>query len=246
MSKYHADNIVALIDLTSLNDDDTPEHIAQFVTKAKNSAGSVAAVCIYPHLIKAARKGLEDAGISGVNIATVVNFPDAQDSPADVVKQTKQAISDGAQEIDVVLPYHALLDGNEHEAHQLLAAVCKETHSHGLLVKVILETGALESKENIIRASEIAIDAGADFLKTSTGKIDVGATLEAADAMLETISAKKAADKVGIKISGGVRSEKDAQDYLELIESRMGDQWVNAKHVRIGASSLLDQLLSNN
>ncbi|MBV7435163.1 deoxyribose-phosphate aldolase [Cardiobacteriaceae bacterium TAE3-ERU3] len=246
MSTFNAQQIVALIDLTSLNETDTPADIHKLCSKASNSAGTVAAVCVYPHLIKAAREGLEKANISGVAIATVVNFPHGRDSVEKTVHETRKAIEHGADEIDVVLPYEAMMKGDEQHASELLTAVCQEAHAHKRLVKVILETGALETEENIIRACELSIEAGTDFLKTSTGKIKVGATPEAVDLMIESINAEHVTREVGIKISGGVRTQADAQNYLELIESRMSDSWINPQHVRIGASSLLDELLQNN
>lgn len=246
MSTFSAKAIVPLVDLTSLNETDTPADIYKLCSKAQNSAGKVAAVCVYSHLIQAAREGLDQANVSDVAIATVVNFPHGRDSIEEVVRETQKAIEHGADEIDVVLPYEAMMNGDEQHASELLSAVCREAHAQNRLVKVILETGALESEKNIIRACEISIEAGTDFLKTSTGKISVGATPEAVDLMIEAINAEHVSREVGIKISGGVRTQADAQNYLELIESRMSDGWINPQHVRIGASSLLDELLQNN
>lgn len=241
--RYTAKDIVPLIDLTSLNDNDTAQDIASLCAKASTAQGTVAAVCVYPRLITAAAESLKQAGAESVAIATVVNFPHGDSSIEDVERETRDALADGATEIDVVLPYRALIAGDEAHAAELLKTVCEISHQAGALVKVILETGALESEKNIIRACEIAIEAGADFLKTSTGKIEVGATPEAVDLMIEVISAEHVTREVGIKISGGVRTQADADTYLDLIASRMNDGWITPEYVRIGASSLLDELL---
>lgn len=245
MTTFQSQDIIPLLDLTSLNHGDSEFDIQKLCKKAATAQGHVAAVCIYPHLVPVAHRALHEAGLDDIAVATVVNFPHGRDSEHKVISETNHALDHGATEIDVVMPYEALLQGDEETPASLLKAVCEATHQRGGLVKVILETGALQTEEYIILACEIAIAAGADFLKTSTGKIDIGATPEAVDLMIEAVNAEHVSRQVGIKISGGVRTKADAQSYLELIESRMQKAWITPDHVRIGASSLLDELLNN-
>lgn len=229
--------LVGLLDLTSLNDSDTDESVRALCTKAQTPLGDVAAVCVYPQFVATAKAMLP----AHIAVATVVNFPTGDEAIETVLAQTQQALQDGANEIDVVLPYRAVQAGNVVVAKNLLNAVIETSHAHRALVKVILETGAL-SVDEIHLAAQIAIDAGADFLKTSTGKIAVGATPEAAQIMLDTIRAS--GKNVGIKLSGGVREAKQAQDYAVQIATVLGHDWVHAQHVRIGASALLDALVN--
>ncbi|UJF24402.1 deoxyribose-phosphate aldolase [Suttonella sp. R2A3] len=243
MNTVAAKDIIPLLDLTSLNDSDNESSTRALCKKAVTAHGHVAAVCVYPQWVSCAREALAEFGATDIELATVVNFPQGNDDQATVLAQTKRALDDGATEIDVVIPYQALIDGDEESPAALLKAVCELTHQRGALVKVILETGALESEKFILLAAGIAVDAGADFLKTSTGKIATGATVEAVDLLVETISAKGVADHVGIKVSGGVRSKADADAYLDLIIDHLGKDWLSAAHFRFGASSLLDDLL---
>lgn len=244
MHQYHASDIIPLLDLTSLQDDDSAASIEQFCRRAHNRLGSVAAVCVYPAFIQAAQAGLDSIGHSDIAIATVVNFPDGDSDIDNVVHATTQALNDGATEIDVVIPYRHIINGDNAHPQALLKAVSDSAHRQNALVKVILETGALTPAQ-ISQAAAIAIDSGADFLKTSTGKIATGATPAAVSNMLAAIQAAAAQDRVGIKISGGVRSFDDACTYLDLIQQHMGAAWLTPAHVRIGASSLLDALLND-
>ena len=218
--------ILSLLDLTSLNDDDTPAVIDALCRNATQAIGKVAAVCVYPPFVAQSRARLPES--SGINVATVVNFPTGDEPLADVLAQTQQALADGANEIDLVFPYKALQQGN---------AAAGEAGS----LKVILETGALSPAE-IAQAAQIAIAAGADFLKTSTGKIAHGASLEASAILLDQIAQAK--QPVGLKISGGVRDIATAEAYIAQAAAKMGADWVQPENFRIGASSLLKELIS--
>jgi deoxyribose-phosphate aldolase len=230
--------IYSLIDLTSLNFNDTEATITQLCQQATSTLGHVAAVCIYPKFIPLAKKLLTN---SDVKIATVVNFPEGSQSLATVVGDIQKAIKLGAQEIDVVMPYQEYLAKKYAEVKNFIHA-CKNACGEDVLLKVILETGALQQAAIISQASKDVILAGADFIKTSTGKINIGATLEAAEAMLTTIHDLKLNRAVGFKTSGGVRTIEQAKNYLMLAESIMGKNWISPQTFRIGASQLVKEL----
>lgn len=177
------------MDLTTLNDDDTDDKVIALCHKAKTPAGNTAAICIYPRFIPIARKTLNDMDCEDIRIATVTNFPHGNDDIAIAILETRAAVAYGADEVDVVFPYRALMEGNETVGFELVKA-CKEACGEDVILKVIIESGALQDPALIRTASEIAIDAGADFIKTSTGKIAVNATLEAAEIMMTVISEK--------------------------------------------------------
>ncbi len=229
--------ILSLIDLTSLGDADTAEMIALLCNKAISPLGHVAAVCIYPQFVKQAVSFFQN---KPVKIATVANFPQANHSWQQVKTVIEQAIGDGADEIDVVFPYPQFLAGEKEAAFQFIDD-CK-TLCGDVTLKVILETGALQDSRLISEVSHGVIAAGADFLKTSTGKIPVGATLEAARVMLQAMASM--GRHVGFKASGGVRTAEQASSYIMLAEEVMGDGWVTPQCFRIGASQLVDELLS--
>jgi deoxyribose-phosphate aldolase len=237
LSKQEAQRILSFIDLTSLGESDTKEKIAALCEKAVTTAGPVAAVCVYPQFVMQASLALVG---TPVKIATVVNFPHATDSLDAVCFSIRKAMQDGAHEIDVVFPYPLFLSGKKFAARDFIR-VCKEQCGERVLLKVILETGALQNPEVIAEVSRESIEAGADFLKTSTGKIPVGATIEAAQVMLDEI--KKENRSVGLKISGGVRTVEQAEQYIGLAEKMMGAEWVIPSHFRIGASQLVDEIL---
>lgn len=231
--------ILSLLDLTSLNEDDTPAVIDALCGNATQSIGKVAAVCVYPQFVAQSRARLPENG--GINVATVVNFPTGNDPLADVLAQTQQALADGANEIDLVFPYKALQQGNAAAGEEMCSQIATLVHQHSGSLKVILETGALSPAE-IAQAAQIAIAAGADFLKTSTGKIAHGASLEASAILLDQIAQAK--QPVGLKISGGVRDIATAQAYIAQAAAKMGEDWVQPENFRIGASSLLKELIS--
>lgn len=229
-----------LMDLTTLNDNDTDASVIALCQQAKTAAGSTAAVCVYPRFVPIARKTLRQIGACNVRIATVTNFPHGNDDIEIAVAETRAAVAYGADEVDVVFPYKALMAGDQTVGFELVKA-CKAACGEAVLLKVIIESGELKTPELIRLASEIAIDAGADFIKTSTGKVPVNATLEAADVMLNVIKEKNPA--VGFKAAGGVKNAEQAAAYLALAASLLGNDWVSAKTFRFGASSLLASLL---
>lgn len=233
--------LVGLIDLTSLNDADTESSVAAFLEKANTDYGHVAAVCINPAFVRMAAAQFEG---TAVKVATVVNFPSGDASLEDTLIEVGRALEDGAQEIDVVFPYRRYLSGDKQYAATFVAA-CKAACGDDVTLKVILETGALKDPAIIAEASKVALKAGANFIKTSTGKIAEGASLEAAATMLLVIKqlSDQADQSFGLKISGGVREVPQAAQYVELAEQIMGRDWVSPNTFRIGASQLLDNLL---
>lgn len=234
---------LSLMDLTSLTDQETPQDIEKLCQQAKSLAGNTAAICLYPRFIPLAKKILAEQGTPQIKIATVTNFPHGNDDIAIAVAETQAAVAYGADEVDVVFPYKALISGDIHVGLELIEA-CKRACPKKVLLKVIIETGELKTPELIKLASEVSIRAGADFIKTSTGKVPVNATPEAAKVMLEVIkSTNNEQIDTGFKAAGGVRNVEDAQVYLNLASSILGEQWANAEHFRFGASSLLDNLL---
>ncbi len=221
---------LACLDLTSLNDGDTPADIEALCRRATGPRGRTAAVCVRPRLAAQARALLPPE----VAVAAVANFPDGSSDVQRAVRDTAEIVAAGAQEVDVVLPYRDLA-----AAPALLAAVRKACE--GLTLKVILETGALADEAAVLRACRIALDAGADFLKTSTGKAKVNATLPAARLLLAAIAADPAARaRVGVKPAGGIRTVADAAAYIELAREVLGA--VTPARFRIGASGLLNDI----
>lgn len=237
-----ASKILSLLDLTSLNDSDTDASIELLCQRAVTPFGHVAAVCVYPQFVRTAARVL--AG-SPVKIATVANFPQGTDLLETVVASIQQSIEHGAQEIDVVFPYSDYLSKKVEPVRQFIQT-CKETCGNNILLKVILETGALQDSQIIADASRDVLLAGADFLKTSTGKIPVGATLPAATVMMMTIKEMTAElnRSLGFKAAGGIRTIEQASQYIALANQIMGPDWVVPQTVRIGASQLLDAVLS--
>ncbi|MGD8205555.1 deoxyribose-phosphate aldolase [Pantoea sp. FN0305] len=233
-----------LMDLTTLNDDDTDAKVIALCQQAKSPAGNTAAICIYPRFIPIARKTLREQGTPDIRIATVTNFPHGNDDIEIALAETRAAIAYGADEVDVVFPYRTLMAGDSETGFKLVKA-CKEAcAAASVLLKVIIETGELKEEALIRQASEIAIDAGADFIKTSTGKVPVNATPEVAKIMMEVIRDKGVQDRVGFKPAGGVRTAEDATLYLQLADDILDSGWADARHFRFGASSLLASLLN--
>ncbi|MDP5146127.1 deoxyribose-phosphate aldolase [Shewanella sp. ULN5] len=231
---------ISLMDLTTLNDDDTDQKVIDLCHKAKTPAGNTAAICIYPRFIPIARKTLNDLDCEDIKIATVTNFPHGNDDIAIAVLETRAAVAYGADEVDVVFPYRALMAGNETVGFELVKA-CKEACGDEAILKVIIESGELKDPALIRKASELSIDAGADFIKTSTGKVPVNATLEAAEIMLTVISERNR--KVGFKPAGGVKDAAKTAEFLAVAAGILGEEWITPDTFRFGASSLLNSLL---
>ena len=228
---------LSCLDLTSLNDADSEADIARLCQRAQGPFGPVAAVCVWPRLAAFARRQLP----AYIRVAAVANFPDGGADLPRIGREVDAIVQAGAQEVDLVLPYAKLLAGDIQtvgRALQLARAACS-----GLVLKVILETGELRRPALITQASRLALDAGADFLKTSTGKTVTSATPQAARCMLKAIAAHaRARIRVGFKASGGIRSVADAATYIALCGETLGPQSVGPGRLRIGASSLLDDI----
>lgn len=242
MATDTATRALALLDLTSLNDGDTEATVEKLCAKAATKFGTVAAVCIWPRFTSVAKRKLGD---SKIHLAVVNNFPAGSTDVKTAASDARTAIAAGADEIDAVLPYRAFLDGDKKAARDLVAAV-REACGNRARLKVILETCVLATGANVAEAGALAIEAGADFIKTSTGKLQFGASPDAARAMLETIRDTKSAGRtVGFKAAGGVRSLQQAEYYIDLADGILGKGWATPETFRIGASGLLDDLLKN-
>ncbi len=228
------------LDLTSLNDDDTPERIEALCRDAASPGPAlppVAAVCVYPAFVAQSRSLL--AG-TGVRVACATGaFPSGRLSTLERLAEIAAALEAGAEEIDTVLDHRAVVEGRMTEVLEQLVAsreACGEA-----TMKVIVETGAMPSLAHVRSAAALALDAGADFLKTSTGKGHPGATPEAVLAMVEAV--RDAGTATGIKVSGGVRTVQDAVGFLDLVTRHLGPDWGTPERFRIGASSLLGALV---
>ena len=240
--------ILNVIDLTTLEGSDTNQKIKEICYQARRfkvngpDIPNVAAVCFYPPFAALAKSQLKETGI---NVACVAGaFPSGQ-APMDVrLAEVRYAVKEGADEIDMVISRGKFLEGDFQYVYDEVKAIkeaCGKAH-----LKVILETGELESLSNIRIASDIAISAGADFIKTSTGKIPIAATLEAFIVMLDAIKEhfEKTGEMVGIKPAGGIREADEALKYLLVLEKVLGKEWMNNSWFRIGASSLANNVLT--
>ena len=237
-SSSTAHRAIALLDLTELGDHATVDDVTALCTRAVGPHGKVAAVCVWPrHVAHAARQ----LAATGVRIATVVNFPSGNDDIDAVVELARAAQLDGADEIDLVLPYRAFLAGDHARGAAMISAVRQAVAAgSGKTLKVILETGELVDLAVIRAAAELAIRHGADFIKTSTGKTPVSATLGATQVMLQVIHDLDPA--VGLKPSGGIRTLADAAAHLAQADTIMGPAWASPATFRFGASGLLTAL----
>lgn len=229
-----ARRVLSLLDLTNLQDDCTVDDVVELCRRAQGPHGHVAAVCVWPRFVVTARRSLQG---SGILVATVVNFPRGGTDVEDVLVLTERCLTDGADEIDCVLPYRSFRDGDEITTTDVLTSVHRVVEDRAHL-KVILETGELVSQDLVTRAARLAISCGADFIKTSTGKTPVSATPDAVRWMLEVIASTDR--QVGIKPSGGIRTLADASVYLDLADAIMGPSWATPATFRFGASGLLD------
>jgi deoxyribose-phosphate aldolase len=237
------------IDLTTLNSTDTQTKVAEFTSKVNSFKAdypdmpNVAAICVYPNMVSVVEQTLE---IPEVNIASVSGgFPSSMTFTPVKVKETEIALHNGADEIDIVLALSFFLDSEYQQAHDDIAAIKAAMGKAHL--KVILETGALETPEQIWQASVLAINAGADFIKTSTGKISPAATPEAAFIMCSAIAwhYEQTGQKIGFKPAGGISTSEDALVYLSIVKEILGDEWLNPSLFRLGASRLANNLLSD-
>ncbi len=236
-----ARRLISLTDLTSLNESDDDSSTRALAALGLSAPVKPAAVCLWARCIPAAKSILRDTGIP---MCAVANFPGGAAGAAAAAAEISAAVEAGAAEVDVVFPYRALLDGDSRAGLDLVRA-CREACDGRALLKVILETGQLSSEDAIRRAAQIAVDGGAQFLKTSTGKTRPGATPEAAAVMMQVIAAAALrGNAVGFKASGGIRSIGDAEGYLELFDRRFGAGSATAANFRIGASALFKELVA--
>jgi len=227
--------LISCLDLTSLNQTDTEEKITDLCSKAVTPYANVAAVCVYPQFIPLTKRLLP----SEIKTATVINFPSGSPDIHLLTKELKSALNLGADEVDVVLPYRTLLNGDEEFCKQYLSTA--RNLSEKKTLKIIIETGELKTISAIKKAANLCIEAKVDFIKTSTGKTETSATPAAANVILETIKASE--KNIGFKASGGIKTLTGAKAYLTLSQAIMGPAWVNNAHLRIGASSVLDSLI---
>lgn len=233
--KAAARTALTCLDLTSLNDADTPADIDALCRRARTAHGDVAAVCVWPRFVAQARAALPPS----IKVAAVANFPaGALDLPR-AMADVAEIAQGGGDEVDVVLPYRALMAGQASEVAEFLSEV--RFASRPLTLKVIIESGALGAAERIAQATRMALAAGADFVKTSTGKTSTGATPEAAAAMLREIKAS-GLPAAGFKASGGVRSVAEAAGYIAQTEAALGAAALNPQRLRFGASGLLNDI----
>ncbi|MGH3473271.1 MAG: deoxyribose-phosphate aldolase [Nocardioidaceae bacterium] len=246
------DLAISMVDLTTLEGQDTPGKVRALCSKAQRPDPSapdcppVAAICVYPDLVATARKALGDSGVRVAAVATA--FPSGRASLEVKLQDTRDAVAAGADEVDMVIDRGAFLAG----AYQLVfdeivatKQACLRADGTGAQLKVILETGELVTYDNVRRASWLSMLAGADFIKTSTGKVQPAATLPVTLVMLEAVRDFRAATgtMVGVKAAGGISTSKDAIRYLVMVNETAGDDWLNPDWFRFGASRLLNDLL---
>jgi deoxyribose-phosphate aldolase len=232
-----ARRVLSLVDLTELGDHATDADVVALCQKAHGPHGSTAAVCVWPRHVAFA---VEQLWGTNVRVATVVNFPTGDEPIDEVAAMTRQAIADGADEIDLVLPYRAFLAGDFEAAAAMIDAVRAVVPVDSHRLKVILETGELVDPTAIHGAAHLAVLHGADFIKTSTGKTPTSASLGATAIMLLVIH--QAGHPVGLKPSGGIRTLDDAAQYLAQADEVMGAGWATPQTFRFGASGLLTAL----
>lgn len=238
---------LSMIDLTTLEGMDTPGKVIQLCQKAKEPHAAlpdlptVAAVCVYPNMVPVAKKALRGTNINVASVATA--FPSGMSTLDAKLEETQQVVEDGADEVDMVISRGEFLKGNYSYVYDEIVAVkeaCGDAH-----LKVILETGELQTYENVRKASDLAMHAGADFIKTSTGKVKPAATQPVTLVMLEAIRDYfyDTGRMVGMKPAGGIRKAKQAIQYLVLVKETLGTDWLTPEYFRFGASSLTNDLL---
>ena len=236
------------IDLTSLNPTDNEERITEFTKRVNDfeeeypELDNVASICVYPNFAEVVSTNLDVTEVDTTVVAA--GFPSSQTFDEIKVAECSLAVASGADEVDIVINVGQMLAGQYEEMCDTITE-CKEA-CRGKLFKVILETGALKSATMIAKASVLAMYAGADFIKTSTGKISVAATPEAALVMCKMIKAyyEETGTRVGFKVAGGVRTPEDAVKYYSIVKAVLGDEWLTKDLYRIGASSAANNLLS--
>ncbi|MDL2227315.1 deoxyribose-phosphate aldolase [Bacteroidales bacterium OttesenSCG-928-K03] len=231
-------DILQFIDLTTLSVDDNYEVIYKLCNKAKEN--NVAAVCTYPNFVAQTKELLAGSNVKSASVAGC--FPSAQSDIDIKTAEVEYAVKSGADEIDMVISVGKLLEGNTEEVLSEIKAIKRVCGSAKL--KCIIETGALKTRKDIVLASELAIEGGADFIKTSTGKISPAATIEASVYILEVIKQyySQTGIKIGFKAAGGIATYEEAKEYIKLVETILDKDWLQPNLFRIGASRLVDDL----
>ncbi len=239
--------ILSMIDLTTLEGKDTEDKVRRLCQQATHlhdalpGLPKVAAICVYPSMVKTARSALQGSGVKTASVSTA--FPSGQDDLKQRINQTKRAVRDGAEEIDMVISRGRFLAGDHDFVTEEIKAVkeaCGNAH-----LKVILETGELHTLDNVRKASDLAIRAGTDFIKTSTGKVQPAATMEVTLVMLEAIRDHyyETGQRIGMKPAGGISKAKLAIQYLVMLRETLGNDWLTPDLFRFGASSLANDVL---
>jgi deoxyribose-phosphate aldolase len=238
-----------MIDLTTLEGKDTEGKVKQMCYKAMHphlalpDLPSTAAVCVYPTMVKVAKESLKGSKVKVASVSTA--FPSGNSTMQIKLLDTKFALDNGADEIDMVISRGEFLKGNYNFVFDEIATIKELTHKYNARLKVIFETGEISTLDNVRRASDIAIYAGADFIKTSTGKIGVAATMPVTLVMLDAIKDYyfKTGIQVGMKPAGGISTAKGALQYLVMLHETLGNAWLDNKWFRFGASSLANDLI---
>jgi deoxyribose-phosphate aldolase len=246
------DTAISMVDLTTLEGADTPGKIRTLAAKARRpdpqypEVPHVGAVCVYPDLVETAVAGLVGSGVGVASVATA--FPSGRSNRQVKLADTEMAVAAGASEIDMVIDRGAFLSGRYGQVFDEIVAVkaaCRQKNGNSAHLKVILETGELVTYDNVRRASWLALLAGGDFIKTSTGKVSPAATLPVTHVMLQAVHDwhERTGELRGVKPAGGIRNTKDAIRYLVAVHEVAGPEWLSPKLFRFGASSLLNDLL---
>lgn len=250
--EFAIDLAIRMVDLTTLEGQDTPGKVRALSTKAMRpdpadpTCPQVAAVCVYPDMVPFAKETLGDSGVHVASVATA--FPSGRAALDVKLADTRDAVEAGADEVDMVIDRGAFLAGDYMKVFDEIVAVreaCTRPDGGAAHLKVIFETGELQTYDNVRRASWLAMMAGADFIKTSTGKVSPAATLPVTLVMLEAVRDFREAtgQMVGVKPAGGIRTSKDAIKYLVMVNEVAGPDWLTPEWFRFGASSLLNDLL---
>jgi len=241
--------VLNMIDLTTLEGKDTEGKVKQLCYKAQHLADdipdlpTVAAVCVYPSFVKTAKRYLQGSSVKVASVSTA--FPAGQAPLSVKIEDTQYALDSGADEVDMVINRGAFLKGEFQQVYEEIVTIKELTNKYNARLKVILETGELSTLDNVRRASEIAILAGADFIKTSTGKVQPAATLPVTYVMLQAIREyyDKTGIMVGMKPAGGISNSKIALQYLIAVKEVLGEEWLTNQWFRFGASSLANDVL---
>ena len=250
--QWAIDLAISMVDLTTLEGSDTPGKVRALANKAMRpdptdpSCPSAAAVCVYPDMVKIAKETLGNSGLKVASVATA--FPSGRASMEVKLTDVRDAVAAGADEIDMVIDRGAFLTGNYDLVFDEIVSIkeaCDRPDGTRAHLKVIFETGELQTYDNVRKASWLAMMAGADFIKTSTGKVQPAATLPVTLVMLEAVRdfREQEGRQVGVKPAGGIRTSKDAIKYLVTVNETVGEDWLSPEWFRFGASSLLNDLL---